>query len=140
EQLLDPVEEHAAARLADVEQRHALADEAVGPLRALARRTGLTLRRRIEQRLAHVRTSRVTGSLPTAPLAQPPMMAENSPALPPAWVISRPPGRNFGRVVPGGHNASGMPSAMPPAPRTISSAGSRSSASSSSRRRDLVQP
>jgi len=31
-----------------------------------------------------------------APLAQPPMIAENMPAPPPTWAICRPPGRNFG--------------------------------------------
>ena len=40
----------------------------------------------------------VTGWLPVSPFAQPPMMAENRPAPPPACTISSPPGRNFGRV------------------------------------------
>ena len=51
--------------------------------------------------LAHAPTSLVTGWLPTAPFAHPAMMAENSPAPPPACTMSRPPGRNFGSVAPG---------------------------------------
>ena len=81
---------------------------------ARSRVVGLPLRRRIEQTSRHVSTSRVTGALPIAPLAQPPMIAENSPAPPPACTISRPPSRNFGRRRARLQNASGMPSAMPP--------------------------
>src|SRR3954471_3876751 len=66
----------------------------------------------------HGRTSLVTGWLPVAPLAQLPMIAENSPAFPPAGTSHKPSGRNLGSVESA--NASGTPSAMPPAPRTSS--------------------
>ena len=72
-----------------------------------------------------------TGWLPVAPLTQPPMMAENRPAPPPACTSSSPPGRNFGSVS-AGERARACPSAMPPAPRTISLAGRAAAASCSS--------
>ena len=50
-------------------------------------------------------------------------MAENRPAPPPACTIRSPPGRNLGSVAPASDD-SGTPSAMPPAPCTISAPGS----------------
>ena len=74
EQLFEPVEEHVAARFRDVEE----ADRRVGERtagRALARGCR-AFRRRVEQDvITHVPTSLVTGSLPIAPLAQPPMIS-----------------------------------------------------------------
>ena len=76
-------------------------DAGRGEQRALGDRA---LAGRVEQRTGRCvtpvsPTSRVTGLLPTGrPLAQPPMMAENSPAPPPACTSSRPSGRNFGSV------------------------------------------
>src|SRR5436305_2056088 len=138
ELLLEPVEEHVAARLRDVEQ-------ADGPPveRRRARRpfTGrrFPLAGRVEQHTcAHGVTSRVTGWLPPGPLIQPPMMAENNPAPPPACTSRRPSSPNFGTVAPA--RPSGSPSAMPPAPRITSSPSSWRSASSSSRTRALDQP
>ena len=46
----------------------------------------------------HGETTLVTGSLPGAPLTQPPTMALKRPAGPPACTRSNPPGRNFGKV------------------------------------------
>ena len=101
EQLLEPVEEHVAARLGDVEQPDRQRRRATPAAAPCSRVVARALRCRIEQHaFAHVPTSLVTGSLPTAPLAQPPMIAENSPAVPPACTISSPPSRNFGSVVP----------------------------------------
>jgi acyl dehydratase len=43
--------------------------------------------------------------LPVSPPTQPPTIALNNPASPPAWATSRPPGRNFGTssaATPGG--------------------------------------
>ena len=99
----DAVEEHVAARLGDVEQADGQAVE--------RRRTGRpgpgdrTALARGVQQCRHVPTSHVTGSEPIFPLAQPPMMPENSPAPPPVWAMSRPPSRNFGSVTSA--NASG---------------------------------
>ena len=57
---------------------------------------------------AHGLTSLVTGWLPMAPRAQPPITAENRPALPPAWTISSPSGRNLGMRTSAG-SAGGPP-------------------------------
>src|SRR6266487_1343365 len=138
EQLLQPVQEDVPTGLGDVEQADCQPLERRGPGHAPPG-GGLALTGRIEQlRSGHSRTSLVTGWLPTSPLAQPPIMAENMPAVPPAWTISRPPGRNLG--IGAAAMPWGMPSAMPPAPRTISEPGRRSRPSSSSRRRDLDHP
>src|SRR5206468_3925933 len=71
---------------------------------------GRTFTGRVED-TRHAPTSTVIGSEPVDPLAHPAMMAENSPAPPPAWAISSPPGRNFGSVAPS--NRAGSPSAIP---------------------------
>src|SRR5207248_2268742 len=71
--------------------------------------------RGIEHDPGHGTTSRVTDWLPVSPLIQPPMMAENIPAVPPAWTNHRPSGRNLGQSAP--VRASGRPSAQSPAPR-----------------------
>src|SRR5262249_51640979 len=137
QELFEAVEKYVAARLADVEQPDAHPVEAHEARRILARRR-LEFGGGVEE--VHVPISCGTGALPTAPPPQPPMMAENKPAPPPACAIRRPPSRNFGQTVPGWHRASGMPSAMPFAPCTISSAGNCSSPSSSSRTRAFDQP
>src|SRR3954469_14955002 len=66
------------------------------------------------------------------------MMAENMPALPPAWTNHRPLAANFGQDAPA--NPSGRPSLQPPAPRTSSSPGSVNSDISSSRSRAFDHP
>src|SRR5262249_32519042 len=139
---LEPVEEHVAARLGDVEEPDRAAVERRRTRRPLARRRR-QLSSGVEQDTtvrggAHVLTSRVTGWLPPGPLIQPPMMAENSPAPPPACTIRSPSSRSFGTVIPA--TPSGRPSVIPPAPRTTSSPSSCRSASSSSRRRAFDQP
>ena len=64
------------------------------------------------------------GMEPLGPLAiQPPMIAENMPAPPPALTIMRPPGRNLLNVLSA--KCSGIPSAIPPAPATSSCPGSQ---------------
>src|SRR5207237_7037069 len=104
----------------DVEQSDRQALEGGRPGDTFPRRR-LPLAGGIQHDPSHVRTSLVTGWLPVAPLAQLPMIAENSPALPPACTSHNPSGRNFGSVESA--NASGSPSAMPPAPRTNSDPG-----------------
>ena len=129
---LELVEEHVAARLADVEQpdrrRQPRRRGASGrPARRRARAVGS----RIGQRHGDTR-SRVTGSRPISPPTQPPMTIENSPASPPAWASRMRSGAaNFGTGISGSLDPLGsMPSAMPPAPRTSSPAGACVSSSS----------
>src|SRR5437667_169039 len=69
----------------------------------------------------HGLISFITGSLPSAPLAQPPIIIEKSPARPPQWTRRSPFGRNLGSVALA--RLSGTPSAMPPAPRISSRPG-----------------
>src|SRR5262249_1926623 len=120
---LEPVEKDVAARLGDVEQSDGAALERCRTRRTLACR-GRQLAGGVEQdttvrRSAHDLTSRVTGWLPPGPLIQPPMTAENNPALPPACTTRSPSSPNFGTVIPA--RPAGNPSAIPPAPRTTSS-------------------
>src|SRR4051794_41203586 len=100
QQCLEAVEEHVATRLADVEQSDPHAVERLWPWRTRPGDNRLQLAGGVEEFVRggrHVqRTSLVTISLPISPLAQPPMTAENIPASPPAWTMSRPPSRNFG--------------------------------------------
>ena len=69
-------------------------------------------------RARHGEISRITGALPTAPDAQPPIIAEKSPAPPPQCRRAAAARRNFGSVALA--TLSGSPSAIPPAPRTPS--------------------
>src|SRR5438067_2166543 len=122
QEFLETVEEHVAARLRDVEQADGLAGERGWPGDALAD-CELPLAGRIEENplvalAVHGLISFITGSLPSAPLAQPPIIIEKSPARPPQWTRRSPFGRNFGSVALA--RLSGTPSAMPPAPRTSS--------------------
>src|SRR5262249_15065617 len=117
---LEAVEEHVAARFRDVEQADRLAAEGSRALDAAPDRQ-VPLAGRLEKHTAHPRISRITGSLPIAPLAQPAIAIENKPAPPPQWTMRRPFGRNFGSVADA--NDSGAPSAIPPAPRTSSAPG-----------------
>src|SRR5207245_9266195 len=95
---------------------HGRVCEGPGPGRAGVRLRD-ALARGIEETLRpHTITSRVTGWLPAGPFFHPPMMAEKSPAVPPACTISRFSGRNLGVALAA--NCSGMPSAQPPAPQT----------------------
>src|SRR2546425_8436931 len=136
ELLRHPVEEDIAARLGDVEQSDRESFERCRPGGAGAI-AGITLAGRIEQ-LDHLRISCVTGSVPAGPLTHPAMMAEKRPAVPPACTNSSPPGRNLATVAATAD--SGIPSAIPPAPFTISAPGKVRKEPSSSRSLALDQP
>src|SRR5207248_10584634 len=113
---LEAVEEDVAPGLDDVEQADDLAVQAGRPVgQGAGDRRPLVGRVEVDPHVgfAHSVTSRVTGMLPMAPRAQPPMMAENRPAPPPAWTISRPSGVNLGRPP-----VEDPPAASPKAPTT----------------------
>ena len=136
------VEEHVAARLGDVEQADVRAVQRRRPRRTLAGRRA-ALARRIEQDLS---VGSLTcgppwsrAALPTSPLAQPPMMAENSPAPPPACTTSSPPARNFGSVALG-ERLRAVPRRCRPRRARPRRRGSGGSAASSSRSRAFDQP
>src|SRR5207302_1689414 len=138
QQLGQAVEEFVAAGLGDVEEADRASIEGCRAVDALAS-SGRTLPRGVEHHTCtHDATSLVTGWLPVSPLIQPPMMAENIPAVPPACTNHRPSGPNLGHAAP--PRASGIPSSQPPAPRTSSEPSIVSNASSSSRSRALDQP
>src|SRR4029077_9996098 len=110
EPLVEPVEEHIAARLGDIEQADRQTVKPFGARQARrCRRT--SLRCGIEQH-AHRVTSLVMGMPPRGtPAYQPPIMPENTPAPPPARTIISPPGRNLLTVLPA--SEAGPPSAIP---------------------------
>src|SRR5437773_5789603 len=125
QELLEAVEEDVAPRLRDVEEADGPAGERGWAGDSLADRE-LSLAGRIEEGSlvavpSHGLISFITGSLPSAPLAQPPIIIEKSPARPPQWTRRSPFGRNLGSVAPA--RLSGTPSAMPPAPRISSRPG-----------------
>src|SRR5262249_17616842 len=113
--LAETVQEHIAARLGNVEDTDLQPIKTLGPRQS--RPDGRTSFRSGVKKHSQALTSLVIGKLPRGPPAdQPPMMPENMPAPPPAWTISRPPGRNLLTVVPASEG--GPPSAMPLAPAT----------------------
>src|SRR6266851_6139949 len=121
---LEAIDELRAARLADIHQRHGLTVD-----RRRGREAGAlgwrTFGRGIAQldRGAHGRISLVTAwhSSRTDWPGQPPMMAENSPASPPARTIRSPSGWNLSIILSAAD--AGKPSATPCAPCTRSRPG-----------------
>src|SRR5262245_44783518 len=124
EMTFEAVDELRAARLADIHQRHRLAVERCRRCETRpAHRRGLGRGIAQSHFAVHGRISLVTAwhSSRTDWPGQPPMMAENSPASPPARTIKSPSGWNLSTIwsaIEGGR-----PSGTPCAPRTRSRPG-----------------
>src|SRR5205807_4401431 len=125
EQALQLVQEHVAAWLADVQQRHRrrLALPQPPPGQGPPRRS--VFPGGIEDLHCHGATLRVTGCEPMSPATQPPYTMLNRPASPPAWASRiRSGAANLGTGAWGSvTNCVSIPSAIPSAPRASSPAG-----------------
>src|SRR5687768_14567517 len=139
----ETVDELRPTRFADIHQRHGLAVE-----RWRRHETGAAYRRAFGGGITqlglriHGRISLVTDwhSSRTRWPGQPPMMAENSPASPPARTISTPSGMGWNLSTTWSAYLGGRPSGTPCAPHMRSWPGRFSAANSSSSMRRRFQP